>query len=162
MKKIMYVLGTILVMLGLSFAIAFAVLGTSLFGIENAESVEPEVVTINDSKTKETRNINATSEEGFSDAIHYMSHQKVYAETKWGALEITDERIDSMLETLDNTEFEDEDFYRETLNSWKDGDFSNAVEVHNRIWDAREGNIGEATRLMTKEEEQEYIKENHK
>lgn len=159
MKKIMYGVLALMAMLGMAFALAvyFPITG------EKAKTeVKPEVVTINDSKTRETRNINATSEDGFADAIHYMTHQKVYAETKWGALEITDERIDSMLETLDSTDFEDEDFYRDTLNSWKDGDFSNAVEVHNRIWDAREGNIGEATRLMTEEEEQEYIKENHK
>jgi len=89
-----------------------------------------------------------------------MTHQKIYATEKWGSLEITAERIDEMLETLENTEFENAEFYREALTAWDEGDFSNAVYVHNEIWGIQGGTIGKALRLLTSEKEQEFIEDN--
>lgn len=96
-------------------------------------------------------------ESAFMQTIHEMTHQKVYADQKWGFTPITEEQIDKMLRTLDKVDYENEEFYRETLTFWKNGDFSNAVEVHNRIWEWQGGEIGKATRLLTPEEEQDYL-----
>lgn len=157
MKKILYLVVVALLTTALVVGISFI---TTTPSPKVEEEVEAEIVKVSDAETKETRQINATSEDGFADAIHYMTHQKIYATAKWGSLEITDERIDSMLETLDKTDFVDEEFYRETLDAWKSGDFSNAVEVHNYIWEQKDGNIGQAQRLLTEEEEQAYIEAN--
>lgn len=100
------------------------------------------------------------NEAGFMQRIHDMTHQKVYANDKWGALETNEENITMMLSLLDENEYEDEDYYREVLTTWKDGDFSNAVEVHNKIWRAQDGSIGKAKRLLTPEEEQLFVKNN--
>ncbi|WP_416826451.1 DUF6241 domain-containing protein [Ectobacillus polymachus] len=43
---------------------------------------------------------------------------------------------------------------------WKKGDFSNSVDVHNKIWNWQGGNIGAATRLLTADEENRFIAEN--
>ena len=101
-----------------------------------------------------------TPEWVFKQEIHEMTHQKVYASHKWGEVVVTEELIDDMLQKLDEQqeEFKNASFYYETLTAWKRGDFSNAVEVHNEIWASQSGTIGQATRLLTAEEEKEYIK----
>ena len=100
-----------------------------------------------------------TPEWVFKQEIHEMTHQKVYASHKWGEIVVTEELIDDMLQKLDEQkeEFKNASFYHVTLTTWKRGDFSNAVEVHNEIWASQSGTIGEATRLLTAEEEKEYI-----
>ena len=100
-----------------------------------------------------------TPEWVFKQEIHEMTHQKVYASHKWGEVVVTEELIDDMLQKLDEQqeEFKNASFYYETLTAWKRGDFSNAVEVHNEIWASQSGTIGQATRLLTAEEEKEYI-----
>lgn len=45
------------------------------------------------------------------------------------------------------------------LEPWTTRDFSNAVSAHNRIWAYQKGNIGKATRLLTPQEELEYIED---
>ena len=100
-----------------------------------------------------------TPEWVFKQEIHEMTHQKVYASHKWGEVVVTEELIDDMLQKLDEQqeEFKNASFYHETLTTWKRGDFSNAVEVHNEIWASQSGTIGEATRLLTAKEEKAYI-----
>ena len=100
-----------------------------------------------------------TPEWVFKQEIHEMSHQKVYASDKWGEIIVTEELIDDMLQKLDEQkeDFKNASFYHETLTAWKRGDFSNAVEVHNEIWASQNGSIGKATRLLTPEEEKEYV-----
>ena len=100
-----------------------------------------------------------TPEWVFKQEIHEMTHQKVYASHKWGEIVVTEELIDDMLQKLDEQQedFKNASFYYETLTTWKRGDFSNAVEVHNEIWASQSGTIGEATRLLTPEEEKKYI-----
>ncbi|WP_050632333.1 DUF6241 domain-containing protein [Bacillus andreraoultii] len=97
----------------------------------------------------------------FMQTIHEMTHQKVEADQKWGLTPITEQQIDKMLRTLDREDYANEEFYREALTAWKNGDFSNAVEVHNTIWEWQDGTLGKATGLLTPEEEEEYLKENN-
>ncbi|WP_213810490.1 DUF6241 domain-containing protein [Jeotgalicoccus sp. WY2] len=85
-----------------------------------------------------------------------MTHQKVKAEIKWGSLEITKERINNMLTTAEKSDYQYKDFYIETLSAWQQGDFTNAVQVHNVIWKSQDGSIGIATGLLTEKEEMEY------
>ncbi|MDP4549803.1 DUF6241 domain-containing protein [Alkalihalobacillus macyae] len=106
------------------------------------------------------------SEGKFQEYMHGMTHQKVVAKQKWGLYQITDERIDRMLGVLDeikgtSDEYEHFDFYLETLNEWDEGNFQNAVDVHNYIWGLNGGTIGKAKRLMTNEEEQKYIEKHY-
>lgn len=100
-----------------------------------------------------------TPEWVFKQEIHAMTHQKVYAADKWGEVIVTEELIDAMMQKLEEQkdDFKNASFYEETLTAWKRGDFSNAVEVHNEIWASQDGTIGKATRLLTPEEEKEYV-----
>ncbi|WP_319471286.1 DUF6241 domain-containing protein [uncultured Trichococcus sp.] len=106
--------------------------------------------------------IGLPEEDDYMNAIHKMTHQKVHAFAKWGAIQMTVETIDEMLRVLDEANYEHETFYRETLEAWMNGDFSNAVDVHNMLWEAQGGTVGKAKRLLTPEEEAEFIKNNLK
>ena len=105
--------------------------------------------------------LDITEETTFLMAIHYMTHQKVLADSKQGALEITPERIAIMLEQAEA--FSDSahyPFYIEILNAWDAGDFSNAVYAHNYVWNAQDGNIGEAYGLFDESQEAEFVQAN--
>ncbi|MFV8807534.1 DUF6241 domain-containing protein [Aerococcus urinaeequi] len=105
--------------------------------------------------------LDITEETTFLMAIHYMTHQKVLADSKQGALEITPERIAIMLEQAEA--FSDSahyPFYIEILNAWDAGDFSNAVYAHNYVWTAQDGTIGEAYGLFDESQEAEFVQAN--
>ncbi|MGH2087477.1 DUF6241 domain-containing protein [Aerococcus urinaeequi] len=105
--------------------------------------------------------LDITEESTFLMAIHYMTHQKVLADSKQGALEITPERIAIMLEQAEA--FSDSahyPFYIEILNAWDAGDFSNAVYAHNYVWNAQDGTIGEAYGLFDESQEAEFVQAN--
>ncbi|WP_320165022.1 DUF6241 domain-containing protein [uncultured Trichococcus sp.] len=106
--------------------------------------------------------IGLPEEDDYMNALHKMTHQKVLAFAKWGAIQMTVETIDEMLRVLDEANYEQETFYRETLEAWMNGDFSNTVDVHNQLWEAQGGTVGKAKRLLTPEEEAEFIKNNLK
>lgn len=99
------------------------------------------------------------SEEAIRQAIHDMSHQKIYASDKWGALAMSEENILTLISRLDKFDYVNEDVYRDILTRWKNGSFERAVEDHNRIWKLQNGNMGEAQRLLTPEEEKEWVEE---
>lgn len=104
------------------------------------------------------------SENQVMDAIHHMTHQKVKSKDgkKWGALQVTPDRVERLIEIVEANDYQHEDFYLETLKEWEAGNFENAVTVHNYIWNVKNGTIGEAERLLTPEEEAWYIKQNFK
>nr|WP_241680103.1 DUF6241 domain-containing protein [Metabacillus mangrovi] len=98
-------------------------------------------------------------DEEFCKTIHLMSHQKVASDLKWGAIKMTPERIEILQNLLDEKEAElkHASVYKEILDRWEKGDFSKAVEDHNQIWSLQNGTVGKATRLLTEQEEREYI-----
>jgi hypothetical protein len=104
----------------------------------------------------EKSNDGLPSERQFADSIHHMTHQKVKAQQKWGHLEITDERIEQKYETAKKSDYKYREFYMAALEDWMEGDFTNAVQVHNTIWNERDGTIGRARGLMSLEEEMDY------
>jgi len=105
--------------------------------------------------------LDITEESTFLTAIHYMTHQKVLADSKQGALEITPERISIMLDQAEAfSESVHYPFFIEILSAWGAGDFSNAVYAHNYVWNAQDGNIGEAYGLFDESQEAEFVQAN--
>lgn len=133
---------------------------------ESVESIEPEP----EEEPKEVRKFAHAvrddsipykpGEESFIQDVHEMTHQKVEAKDKWGALEAKEENINALLAILDETDFAEEEYFRNVLTTWKAGDFSSAVEIHNKIWNDQDGYNGMAERLLTPEEEQEFVEIN--
>ncbi len=98
------------------------------------------------------------SEYRIQNAIHHMSHQKIKSDKKWGAIQITDQRIDRLIEVIERNDYQNEFLYLDILNNWKQGDFSEADREHNQIWRLQGGTVGEAKGLLTAKEEKEFIK----
>lgn len=108
----------------------------------------------------------ATAEVGLSETefqihLHQMTHQKIVASKKRGAIEMTPETIDNMLKIARANEevYEESEFYEKTLTAWEQGDFTNSINVHNTIWEWHDGTVGRATGLMTPEQEARYVEE---
>lgn len=97
------------------------------------------------------------------EAIHSMSHQKVETvdNIKWGHEQITQAKINRLLDICKKNVvgYVNQELYIEILERWSKGDFSNAVNEHNKIWEMQNGNTSRATRLLTDEEEAEYVKQ---
>jgi Family of unknown function (DUF6241) len=92
--------------------------------------------------------------------MHGMSHQKVIAEEKWLHYEMTTERVNYLIEVVENGQYENEEVFLDILHRWSVNDFSEADKDHNKIWRIQGGTIGEATGVMTVEQEQVYLEEN--
>lgn len=92
--------------------------------------------------------------------MHKMTHQKVLAREKWGAIEMTPENIKIVKEHVLANHFKSEKFFLEILSRWEAGDFTKVDKDHNDLWEAQDGNIGEAKGIMTEEQEQMFIEEN--
>ncbi|MFP7297180.1 DUF6241 domain-containing protein [Neobacillus niacini] len=102
------------------------------------------------------------TEEELIQEVHDMTHQKVKADKKWGASEITGDKVQKIYEVIQSKDFKkskNKKMLLDILEPWTRKDFSNAVSAHNKIWSYQKGNIGKATRLLTPQEELEYIME---
>ncbi|CQR46038.1 hypothetical protein BN1058_00282 [Paraliobacillus sp. PM-2] len=94
----------------------------------------------------------------YQEYIHQMSHQKVKADEKWGFYLITEERINWLLEGLEQVELgENEAAYQSILKRWSNDDFSQADEDHNTVWRMQGGTIGKATDILSESEEEAFI-----
>ncbi|MFD2215888.1 DUF6241 domain-containing protein [Metabacillus endolithicus] len=100
------------------------------------------------------------TEEDILNYMHGMSHQKVIAEEKWLHYEMTTERINYLIAVVENGPYEHEEVFLDILHRWSVDDFSEADKDHNKIWRIQGGTIGEATGVMTAEQEQLYLEEN--
>ncbi|OCA88170.1 hypothetical protein A8F94_10195 [Bacillus sp. FJAT-27225] len=89
--------------------------------------------------------------------IHFMSHQKVRADDKWGSVPLTEQRVDRLLAILEAKKFKHEALYLDILTRWKEGDFSRVDKDHNAIWDLLGGTVGKAYGILSAEEEKKYI-----
>ncbi|PEK60059.1 PRK06770 family protein [Bacillus wiedmannii] len=93
-------------------------------------------------------------------AMHSMSHQKVAAEQKWGAIPMTKLHAEVIADILHNTNFEKKEKLLAIAERWANGDFSKIVEDHNYFWTEQEGNIGKATGTLDATEEQTFVLNN--
>lgn len=111
---------------------------------------------------KQKRSQKEMTDNQFRDYIHKMSHQKVIADSKWGFYEISKERITWLLEALENEKVKNAlsnyDAYHDILTRWNKDDFSFVDKDHNTVWILQGGTIGVATGILSKEDEEDYIK----
>lgn len=90
------------------------------------------------------------SEYGAVNFIHEMSNKIINAKDgkKYGIINITPKNIQVVLDSLENiSDKEAKEYLTKALNKWKNGEFDNAVEVHNYVWHMLDGQIGMAISL---------------
>ncbi|MDX5475766.1 MAG: DUF6241 domain-containing protein [Bacillaceae bacterium] len=100
----------------------------------------------------------ALYEANIQNYIHWMSHQKVVADKKWIHYHLTEERVNWLLEKVNEGDFVHKSLYIDILERWKEGDFSRADKDHNSIWTIQRGDVGEATAVFTNEQEEAYLR----
>ncbi|PLT29139.1 DUF6241 domain-containing protein [Peribacillus deserti] len=95
------------------------------------------------------------------EAIHGMTHQKIIAEDKWGFTPLTHERVERLITVVEKNEakYENAEIYLNILSRWHKNDFTKVDKDHNAIWKLQDGTVGEATGIMTMEEERAFIEE---
>ncbi len=98
-----------------------------------------------------------STEDEVMNVVHRMTHQKVVADEKWGAIEMTSKNIKTVYDIVTNSDFPNKNNMLEILTDWKAGDFSHIVADHNWFWNYEEGQVGEAIRPFTHEEEKAFI-----
>lgn len=80
--------------------------------------------------------------------IHSLANTLVIAEYKWQCSEVTPKTIDKALKGVEEIKDDYNRMHlRNSLTKWKNGDFSNAVEVHNYVWEMLDGSVGKAEEL---------------
>lgn len=80
------------------------------------------------------------------DFVHQMSNNLIIAEDGKirGNQDVTLENIEAGIKMLKN-----DSYIVEELNKWKEGNFDNAVELHNYCWRILEGNEGKAKSILS-------------
>jgi len=99
------------------------------------------------------------------EVMQNMAHQKIVADTKEGSIMITPERIDTLIQMVEENKdtFEHDETYLEILNRWREGDFSMVDHDHNLLvyiqsqYTTPKSISGFAKDVATEEQEINYI-----
>lgn len=101
------------------------------------------------------------SERELVHEMHGMTHQKVVAEEKWFAVQMTQAKVTDYLNMVQNNrdQYVEAQALEHILTKWSKGDFSSVDEDHNFLWQLEGGTEGKATGVMTQAEEDAYVLE---
>jgi hypothetical protein len=103
-----------------------------------------------------------SSEEEVMDTMHYMTHQKVMAEKKVGAVEMSKENIEKIYNIVQSSDFKNKATLLEIAVKWSNGNFSDIIEDHNYFWKIEGGQVGEAYRVLKPSDEDKFINNNYR
>ncbi|MEK4488025.1 DUF6241 domain-containing protein [Psychrobacillus sp. FSL H8-0484] len=94
------------------------------------------------------------------EVIQQMAHQKIIADEKESSIMITPERIDILIQMVEENKdkYEHYEIYLDILKRWKKGDFSKVDNDHNSMMSIQGSKTGGvATGIATEEQEIHYI-----
>lgn len=118
-----------------------------------------QTIKVEDAKKIITVNKNADELEVVEN-MHLMTHQKVQAEQKNGAIQMTSSNINSLYDIVENSNFSNKMDLLYILKRWANNDFSVVDNDHNRLLTIQGGKVGIATGRLTTREEKEFIANN--
>lgn len=96
------------------------------------------------------------------DTLHKMTHQKVTAEDKWGAIPMIKANVLAAKEQIAQLTIKEREELLEILAKWEKVDFSEVDHDHNYFWNKQGGTIGKAYGIMSEEQEKAFIENNFK
>jgi hypothetical protein len=73
--------------------------------------------------TYELTLIGETTQDEIIEVMHKMTHQKVKAQDKWGAIPMAEDTINQVYEFLSDCDFDRKNDLMEIVSRWKEGDF---------------------------------------
>lgn len=147
-KKFIKILSAIIVIL-CSIVIAITV----LWKPKNiSDDVFKETIKVTDKgfeyNTSEKDNpVAVRAEKEVYDDMHRMANTKIIADEVWGEDEINEERLNKVIMEVMKSSFSDKEKLLTMLHNWKTGNFNNAVEEHNYLWEKLGGTVGKAKAL---------------
>jgi hypothetical protein len=137
--------------------------------VENIEEAEP----LTETQLREQEQIDRITEMKYDlnlkedatqdivmDVMHKMTHQKVRAEKKEGALPMSNDTINQVHHVVYNSNFQLKDDLLDILAEWRIGNFSRIAEDHNYLWEYQGGTSGKAYGQLGLAEEVEFINQN--
>lgn len=126
--------------------LGFTILFTTVFGMTESTGV-----------TKLRFSDVPPKEEQVLEAMNFMTHQKIDANDKWGYILMSEENIETVKATINNSQFNNENILNAIIEKWENNNFSAIDKDHNIILELQNGTIGEATDILTPEQEQKLI-----
>jgi hypothetical protein len=137
---------------------------------ENPKDEKSPYATEREEYEEQTKNIggqifeleitDSTTEDEIIDIMHKMTHQKVKAEDKWGAIPMSEHTVSQVLGFLEKSNFATKEDLIDIAKKWKSGDFQTVDYDHNFFWQWQGGTVGRAYGIMSSAEEEEFIKNN--
>lgn len=94
-----------------------------------------------------TTPIEIRSENEIYKEMHKMANTKIVADQVWGEIDIIEERVNALISEISQSSYDDKDKLIHILENWKSGNFSDAVEEHNYLWEWLGGTVGKAYKL---------------
>ncbi|MEI5906974.1 DUF6241 domain-containing protein [Bacillus spongiae] len=129
---------------------------------EEEKEVEEQTKNIGGELIYELDLDSSSTQEEVIEIMHNMTHQKVKAEKKWGAIPMSDNTINQVYEFISTSNFSKKDDLLRITEKWKNGDFSSIVQDHNYFWEYQGGTVGKAYGVMSSQEEATFIENNFK
>ncbi|MDM5153325.1 DUF6241 domain-containing protein [Bacillus sp. DX1.1] len=172
-KKLLYWVGSIAGLALVGFGIFYGLTATSTISVEK-ESVSSEAVkekkeepVLEEKDSQEnTAQIegvdlqldidNSSPESAVIAAMHKMTHQKVRAQEKWGAIPMTKQGTDLIYNIVAQSSFKEKDRLLQIAERWKNRDFSQISDDHNFFWTFDGGTIGKAYGMLNTSEERTF------
>ncbi|MEN8698566.1 DUF6241 domain-containing protein [Bacillus infantis] len=102
----------------------------------------------------------SSTEQEVMDTMHFMTHQKVMAEKKTGAVEMTKENVEKVFSILQSSHFERKEKLLEIAAKWRNDNFLDIIEDHNYFWELDAGQVGKAYRVLKPSDEERFIENN--
>lgn len=98
-------------------------------------------------------------EEDVISFMHHLTHQKVEASDKWVSIEMTPERVELLVQVIEQ---KGKDWKRgkqmlTIAKKWHRGYFDEIDSDHNYLWKIENGTIGEAKGILSAKEEQAFV-----
>ncbi|MED4206315.1 DUF6241 domain-containing protein [Neobacillus mesonae] len=101
-----------------------------------------------------------STQDAVIDVMHKMTHQKVKAKEKWGAVPMIPDTIQQVYEIVSKSHFDKKEDLLAILEKWQKGQFDEVDQDHNYFWRYQDGTIGKANGILSKEEEQKFMANN--
>lgn len=158
-KYILRMAVIIVVSVGLTFLIAPRFTSWNVDFPETELEVQAAIEEIDEEHLTLNLYSGATEEEVIQ-TMHHMTHQKIKASQKWGAVPMHKSTISQLLEYTEKKNMKKELSYM--LERWLNDDFDQIDKDHNYLWSLQGGTIGKANGKLSKREELKFIKKNFK
>ncbi|MCY8235565.1 DUF6241 domain-containing protein [Priestia endophytica] len=90
--------------------------------------------------------------------MHLMTHQKVRANKKEGAIRMTPYSLAQVTDLINEVQPPNKKKLLQIVNHWENGNFDNVIEEHNYFWEYEGGKVGKAIGRMTMTEESYFVR----